>query len=171
MEGNRRFVRFQLRQSGKDTYPNHYDITVAGHLSAGETMRDAAREIQEEIGIPISFDELIPLGQIKEEAHGEVNGIPFIDREISDVFGCVCSLPLSSLKLQAEEVAGVYESDLEELLLLFEGEKTEASADGVEASLAGGEQKLTSRTVRLDQFVPREPGYYASLIRALRDCT
>lgn len=28
-EGNRRFVRFQLRQAGKDTNPGCYDITAA----------------------------------------------------------------------------------------------------------------------------------------------
>ncbi|MFX3633264.1 MAG: NUDIX domain-containing protein [Candidatus Pristimantibacillus sp.] len=171
-EGNRRFVRFQLRQSGKDTYPDHYDITVAGHLSAGETMRDAVRELEEEIGVIISFEELIPLGQLREESCDEANGIAFIDREVSDVFGCVCSLPLIELKLQLEEVAGVYGAELDQLIQLFEGKLPELIAEGVEAaSENGGGQLLASRIVRSELFVPRESGYYAGVMRALRDCT
>ncbi|WP_042168195.1 NUDIX hydrolase [Paenibacillus gorillae] len=170
-EGERRFVRFQLRQAGKDTHPGHYDITVAGHLSAGETMRDAVREIEEEIGISVAFEELIPIGQLREEGDGEVNGVPFIDREVSDVFGCVCDLPLTSLTLQAEEVAGVYEADLEELIRLFDGELTELTAEGVEVadSLSDGLQQTAQRTVRSGEFVPREG--YAEIMRALRACT
>ncbi|OUM94141.1 MAG: hypothetical protein A9Z00_00490 [Thermobacillus sp. ZCTH02-B1] len=32
-------IRFQRRAAGKDTFPDHYDITVAGHLASGETHR------------------------------------------------------------------------------------------------------------------------------------
>ncbi|SFF26784.1 Isopentenyldiphosphate isomerase [Paenibacillus algorifonticola] len=169
-EADRRYVRFQLRQSGKDTYPNCYDITVAGHLSAGETMRDAARELKEEIGVSASFDELIPLGQLREDCSGAAGGVAFIDREVSDVFGLVCSLPLMELQLQAEEVAGVYEADLEELLQLFEDELSELTAAGVAVDQGGG-QIASAKLVRAEQFVPREAGYYASVMRALRDCT
>lgn len=170
-EGNIRFVRFQLRQASKDTYPDHFDITVAGHLSAGETVRDAARELEEEIGLSVRFEELIPLGQVREESFGEVRGVPFIDREVSDVFACVCSLPLASLVLQAEEVAGVYEAELDELIRLFEGELNELYAEGVETSSHGGGQQPATRKVCAEQFVPREPGYYAGVMRSLRNCT
>lgn len=169
-EGNRRYVRFQLRQSGKDTYPDHYDITVAGHLAAGETMYDAVRELKEEIGVTVRFEELIPLGQLREESRGEANGIAFIDREVSDVFGCVCSLPLAELQLQPEEVAGVYEADLDQLILLFEGKLNELIAEGVEIASENG-VGYASRIVRSELFVPRESGYYAGVMRALRDCT
>ncbi|WP_127498886.1 NUDIX hydrolase [Paenibacillus glycanilyticus] len=169
-EENRRFVRFQLRQAGKDTYPGYYDITAAGHLSAGETMQDAVREIEEELGVAARFEDLIPLGVARKEMFGEAKGMPFIDREVSDVFALVCSLPLGDLKLQAEEVAAVFEADVELLIRLFEGELPELICEGVASSADGGLSKAT-RAVRAAEFVPREPSYYASIMRALRDCT
>jgi Isopentenyldiphosphate isomerase len=169
-EENRRFVRFQLRQAGKDTYPGCYDITAAGHLTAGETTQDAVREIEEELGVAARFEDLIPLGKARKEMFGEVNGVPFIDREISDVFALVCSLPLDALKLQAEEVAAVLEADVEQMIRLFEGELPALICEGVEITAEDGLSMVT-RAVRAAEFVPREPSYYASIMRALRDCT
>ncbi|MEV5029196.1 NUDIX hydrolase [Paenibacillus sp. LPE1-1-1.1] len=170
-EGNRRFVRFQLRQASKDTNPGCYDITAAGHLAAGETIREAIRELEEELGVAATFEQLIPLGQIREDASGEVNGKPFIDREVSDVFGLVCDVPLSELKLQPEEVAGVYEADLDELIAMFEGSLSEAAALGVELSDSAAPLTAVRRFVQAKQFVPRDFSYYASVLRALRGCT
>lgn len=169
-EGNRRYVRFQLRQAGKDTYPGCYDITAAGHLTAGETVQDAVREIEEELGVAARFEDLIPLGEARKEMAGEVKGVPFIDREVSDVFALVCSLPLDALKLQAEEVAAVFEADVEQMIRLFEGELAQLLCEGVELTAEGDRSKVT-RAVRAAEFVPREPSYYASIMRALRDCT
>lgn len=170
-EGNRRFVRFQLRQAGKDTNPGCYDITAAGHLSAGETIREAVRELEEELGVSASFEQLIPLGQIRENISGEVNGKPFIDREVSDVFGLVCELPLTELLLQPEEVAGVYEADLDELIALFERSLSAVSASGVELGDQNEQLTIVQRSVSAKQFVPREFSYYTSVLQALRGCT
>lgn len=169
-EENRRFVRFQLRQAGKDTYPGCYDITAAGHLAAGETVRDAVREIEEELGVTARFEDLIPLGETRKEMVGEAAGVSFIDREVSDVFALACSLPLDALKLQAEEVAAVFEADVEQMIRLFEGDLPELVCQGVETTAEGGLSKAT-RAVRAAEFVPREPSYYASIMKALRDCT
>jgi len=170
-EGDRRFVRFQLRNGDKDTYPNYYDITAAGHLAAGETMREAIRELEEELGVAASFEQLVPLGQARKEASGIAKGLPFIDREISDVFALVCDVPLADLTLQREEVAGVYEAELEELLALFEGSIAETIAAGVELQPEGGPMLRTERSVKASQFVPRDPSYYAKTISALRHLT
>jgi isopentenyldiphosphate isomerase len=170
-EGNRRFVRFQLRQAGKDTNPGCYDITAAGHLSAGETVREAVRELEEELGVKAEFEQLIPLGQTREQASGEANGVPFIDREVSDEFGLVCSVPLTELRLQPEEVAGVYEADLDELIAMFEGMVDEVTVSGVELVDETGRLAQAQRTVMANQFVPRETSYYACVLRKLHSCT
>ncbi|WP_424768689.1 NUDIX hydrolase [Paenibacillus sp. sgz302251] len=170
-EANRRFVRFQLRQAGKDTNPGCYDITAAGHLTAGETIREAIRELEEELGVSAEFEQLIPLGQIREEASGVVRGAAFIDREVSDVFGLVCEVPLAELRLQPDEVAGLYEADLEEMIAMFEGSRQEAAVQGVELDAASGLLIPVKRNVNANQFVPREPSYYASVLRALHGCT
>ncbi|MGO4547673.1 NUDIX domain-containing protein [Paenibacillus sp. 2TAB23] len=170
-EGDRRFVRFQLRQDSKDTNPGCYDITAAGHLAAGETIREAMRELEEELGVKASFEQLIPLGQIREDASGEVNGMPFIDREVSDVFGLVCEVPLLELKLQPEEVAGVYEADLDALIALFQGSLSEVSASGVELREPDAPLKAVQRSVQASQFVPRDFAYYVNVLQALHGCT
>ncbi|WP_379178956.1 NUDIX hydrolase [Paenibacillus sp. GCM10023252] len=170
--GDQLYVWFQLRQSGKDTYPNCYDITAAGHLSAGENVRAASRELEEELGIVAAFESLIPLGQHREESYGTACGVPFIDREVSEEFACVVDarFSLASLKLQASEVAGVYEAELGAMLALFEGEASSVNVHGVEISPSGELLAVSERSVRADEFVPREAGYYAGVMRALMAC-
>ncbi|MFD0959784.1 NUDIX hydrolase [Paenibacillus chungangensis] len=173
-EGSRQLVRFQQRHADKDTNPGCYDITVAGHLSAGETMQDGVRELEEELGVSAGFQQLVPLGQVREEESGYVNGKLFIDREVSDVFGLLCDIPLMELRLQPEEVAGVYEADIEELLALFKGELEEIAAQGVRLAIAPnsptGHLRLMSseRSIRADQFVPRDVSYYIDVLQKLR---
>nr|WP_202113131.1 NUDIX domain-containing protein [Paenibacillus sp. MMS18-CY102] len=169
-QGDDRFVRFQLRQLTKDTNPGHYDITAAGHLSAGETLAHAVRELEEELGVIVPFTSLHPLMQWREQAEGEVNGQPFIDRELSHVFGLVCDLPLTSFKLQAEEVSGIYEAKLEEMADLFEGKLAEIEAAGAELD-AAGHLMPTVRTVTATQFVPRDSQYYIDIFNKLRSLT
>ena len=56
------FVILQKRAPNKD-YPGKIDISAAGHLEAGETVRDGVREIEEELGLQVGFEDLIPLGR------------------------------------------------------------------------------------------------------------
>jgi len=170
-EAERRYVLFQLRTMNKDTNPGCYDITAAGHLAAGETMREAVRELNEELGVQASFEQLIPLGQIREQAEGIVNGSRYTDREVSDVFALVTDAPLASLSLQPEEVAGVYVADLEQLLALFEGSLAELRVAGVEAQPEGGPLLHKERIVLRSQFVPRDLSYYVNTLKELRHCT
>lgn len=53
----------QKRSRFKDTSPGKWDISVGGHLDAGETYLDAAlRECREEIGIEVGESDLEALG-------------------------------------------------------------------------------------------------------------
>jgi len=48
-------ILLQKRASDKDTYPDLWDISVAGHIGAGETPENAViRETEEEIGLSIT---------------------------------------------------------------------------------------------------------------------
>ncbi len=163
------FVRFQKRQSGKDTFPNRYDITVAGHLKAGETVRDAAREIEEEIGLLPHFEELVWIEDCREEAAGIAGGIPFIDREVSSVYAWASSASLAEFRLQREEVAGIYEADADELIDLFEGRRGRVDAAGYELPSADDGNMIPVRCeVAAEQFVERPSTYYGGLFRALK---
>ncbi|RAP74480.1 NUDIX hydrolase [Paenibacillus montanisoli] len=165
-EGERKLVLFQRRSTDKDTFPGYYDITAAGHLTAGETMREAAREIEEELGVPVPFETLIPLGEARHEATGFAKGAAFIDREISGVFGFVYDAPLASLTLQAEEVAGVYEADLSVMIALFDGERDHAAAAGFRLD-AGRHPVASEIQVKASEFVTRPSSYYSGVFRAL----
>jgi isopentenyldiphosphate isomerase len=166
-ENSRKLVMFQLRHAHKDTFPSHFDITAAGHLEAGETMRDAAREIEEELGIHAPFNTLLPLGGTRKEVSGIAQGIPFIDREISDIFGLIYDGPPAALRLQAEEVTGVYEAELAMMIALFEGKIQQLTAAGVELD-ATGLPRETTRLVQASRFVPRQASYYIDVFRALQ---
>ncbi|WP_314587510.1 NUDIX domain-containing protein [Paenibacillus terrigena] len=182
-EGANRQVLFQQRNALKDTFPNCYDITAAGHLAAGETVRQAARELEEELGLTVAFEALTPLGAAQYENTGEVRGVPFIDREYCHLFGVRCDQPLTSYRLQASEVAGLYQASLREMLELLAGACESVDARGIAfppgerpgqlasagAESADGVTALSVCSVRLTRhdFVPHGDAYYERVLTAL----
>jgi isopentenyldiphosphate isomerase len=59
-------VLWQLRGPFKDSAPSTWDHACSGHVSAGETVREAAvRELAEEVGIAISDADLEELAQVR----------------------------------------------------------------------------------------------------------
>lgn len=75
-----------LQQRGKDksTYPLKWDVSVAGHIGAGESPEISAfREVQEEIGVAIDVSGLDKIGVFKiEKKHSE----SLWDREFTHTF-------------------------------------------------------------------------------------
>lgn len=159
-------VLFQRRSDDKDTNPGRYDITAAGHLAAGETIEDAVREMDEELGLAVSFEELVPYGTVREESVGEVHGRRYIDREVSHVFGFVTDRPPRLFELQPEEVAGLYEADARQLLDLMEGRTANVQAEGIR--LRNGRAESDLADVRVSDFVPRDLSYYVEVIDFLQ---
>jgi isopentenyldiphosphate isomerase len=77
-------VLLQRRATTKGSWPGHLDASAAGHLLAGEAVRDGLREAEEELGVAYAFGDLEPLGVHRvadEERAGHVN------RELQHVFG------------------------------------------------------------------------------------
>jgi len=94
----------QLRAKEKILYPNKWDVSAAGHVSAGENIKTSAiREIKEEIGIKIRESDLEFLK--KFNVHIDYNGMS--NNEIYYVFTCKYDGPIDNLKLQTEEVAEI----------------------------------------------------------------
>ena len=96
-------ILFQKRGDDKDTYPGLWDISVAGHIAAGESsISTAIREAKEEIGIDINNSDL----ELLQVRLSEKIPTPFIiDNEYNHVFLCTLTNPLDELILQQEEVA------------------------------------------------------------------
>ena len=51
-------VLLQRRAATKASWPGRLDATAAGHLLAGEAVRDGLREAEEELGVAYAFDDL-----------------------------------------------------------------------------------------------------------------
>ncbi|SEG55769.1 NUDIX domain-containing protein [Paenibacillus sp. UNC499MF] len=176
-EGEGRMVLFQLRSSSKDTFPDKFDITAAGHLTSGETIQGASRELQEELGLSVPFDRLSLLFTVRTDERGTVRGRTFIDREISHVFGYASDWPLEAYTLQEEEVSGLYEAELHRLAALFEGTADSLEVRGVLAQSANGEGDgglsqadsgaASVRTVTKEDFVPHPDDYYLRVFELL----
>lgn len=103
-------ILLQKRSANKNTFPNLWDISVAGHIAAGEKIENAAiREIEEEIGLRIHKNELQKIG-VKKSTVKHKNGI--IDNQFHHIFIVKLTCKLTELKKQKEEVAELQLVDL-----------------------------------------------------------
>jgi isopentenyldiphosphate isomerase len=150
------YLFVQRRAAGKDTWPNKLDVTVGGHLEAGESALDGLREIEEELGLKVRADELAALGTRKAEKRISSG----IDREFQDVFLISRSLSPEDLRLREEEVAAVLRLRLDDVEALYGGAEVPAE------EWASGEIRSTS--VLLTDFIPDEDGYLLQAARAAR---
>ncbi len=98
-------ILLQKRSPNKDSYPNMWDISSAGHLTAGDdSLPGAIRELKEELGINISPEQLQLIGVRKITNRPSST---FINREFQDIYLLRLSLDLGNLILQEEEVSAV----------------------------------------------------------------
>lgn len=137
----------QRRAFDKDTWPGRLDVSVAGHLGAGESPLDGIREIEEEIGLSIEPERLIPLGARRVE-HEIPQGL---DREFHDVFLLIDSTHPAKLRLQKEEVDAIVSMKLEDARTMADGESVPAT------EYKGGE--TSSIRISLPDFVLGSGGY------------
>lgn len=108
-------VLLQKRSACKDSNPGSYDISSAGHVGAGDDILPAAvRELEEELGIRASKEQLhyvgIHYGAFEAVFHGKM----FRDREMSSVFVYTEPVEISDMTLQESEVEEVRWMDYEE---------------------------------------------------------
>lgn len=103
----------QKRGKLKQTYPQLWDVSVAGHVSAGESILEGAlREVKEEIGLDIQVSDLVAL-DIRKNTNRFDNGIT--DCEFQHVFLVHLKTDVSQLQIQESEVDAVRLFSFEEL--------------------------------------------------------
>jgi isopentenyldiphosphate isomerase len=93
-------VLLQRRARSKDSWPGRLDATAAGHLLAGEAIRDGLREAEEELGVAYAFGDLTELGvhRVDESAN----------RELQHVFAVRDERPLEAwTRFDREELDGL----------------------------------------------------------------
>ncbi len=110
-------ILLQKRSSCKDSHPGCYDISSAGHISAGDTPLPAVlRELREELGLSVSSKELQFIGLHKGSFDDTFYGTPFHDREFSHIYVLEKDVTPEELSLQESEIESVLWMDLEECI-------------------------------------------------------
>ncbi|WGK70132.1 NUDIX domain-containing protein [Candidatus Haliotispira prima] len=97
----------QLRSPEKDNFPGCWDVSIAGHVSVGETVEQGAlRELEEELGLGLQIRDLQFLFRMPYYGHYEND---LRDCEWQHVY--LARLPFgfdtSTLRLQQSEVSAV----------------------------------------------------------------
>ena len=103
-------ILLQKRALTKKVFPGLWDISVAGHIGAGEEiLASAKREVFEEIGLKLDEKNLIKIGtRIHQVKHK--NGIQ--DNEFHHVFIAELKVSIDELTIQKEEVDDIKLFDL-----------------------------------------------------------
>ncbi|WP_075620120.1 NUDIX hydrolase [Paenisporosarcina indica] len=158
------YIYLQIRSKNKKDYPNLLDITAAGHLLADETVKDGVREIKEEIGIDVAFEELKQLGIINYSVVKE----NFIDQELANVFLYLSENNFDDFTLQEEEVSGIVRAKFTDFTQLWYGERDEIEINGFEINNDGNKLIIKENITRV-KFVPHEISFYKEVIQKIQE--
>lgn len=156
-------IVLQRRAATKDVWPGRWDASAAGHVRFGETELEAAREIEEELGVRLALDALVPIGRHLEE-HVHPGGL--VDREIHATFVARCDHELDAYRPDPAEVDGLCAIEVGALLGLAEG-----TIDRAEVDLAATDRgALGHRRAHLaaSDLVPYAPAYLRRVAEAAR---
>ena len=156
------FMVVQRRGPDKDLFPNALDITAAGHYESGETINDGIREVKEELGIDVSYNDLVPLGVKFDVA--KVGDI--INREFDDVFLLDYDKDISDYKFQLEEVAGLAVFNIDDALEMYAGERKSIKVRTIMAHQTsdGYVRKEEDIDITPDDFIPRIDEYVQKVL-------
>jgi 8-oxo-dGTP pyrophosphatase MutT (NUDIX family) len=151
------YLLVQRRAATKDTWPGCLDVTSAGHLQSGEKpLEGGLRELEEEFGLEVGPERLVPLGtrRIEQEIEGGC------DREFHDVFLLFDTTPPEDLRPQEGEVEAVLRVRLGDAEALGDG--------GAAPAVEYAEGRIFAARVRLSDFVPNEDNYLPLVAGAAR---
>ncbi len=150
-------VYIQRRSQEKESFPGLFDCTAAGHLLAGESVEEGTREVEEELGLEVTMEDLQSVGIVQDE----ITQKNWKDREFTHIYVYECELRQSEVKLQEEEVEGLYLFNRKKLAQLFLRE---------EPLIAGFRFGTGERVViSLDDFVPHDASYFQFVAKMLTD--
>lgn len=110
-------VLLQKRCQTKDSWPGCYDVSSAGHIPAGvDFIPSALRELEEELGVTASPEELVFCGNRNIRADSTFHGKPFHERQYARIFALWRDQEAADFVLQQEEIDSVRWMGLEECI-------------------------------------------------------
>ena len=96
-------VLLKKRSASKKAWPNMWDVTVGGHVDAGEFGRQALiREAKEELGLDITDDDIKYL-----VGSTSIDTAKGINKHYNECYLILKDVDISEIKLQKEEVSEV----------------------------------------------------------------
>ncbi len=111
-------VLLQRRAPNKDSYPNMWDLSCGGHVTAGEDYQAAAiRELKEELGLVVDPEDLIELGKFKTSSRPRPD---FINNSIEKVYLLRTTRKLEDFTIQEDELSAIKYVPWRELRTMIE---------------------------------------------------
>ncbi|MFA6251103.1 MAG: NUDIX domain-containing protein [Candidatus Paceibacterota bacterium] len=112
-------ILLQKRVKTMKAFPSLYDISASGHISSGDTSRQAANgETKTEVGLDLPTSAFIFLGMIRQSIRKHDGG-KFIDNEWNDIYVAFAPddysiPPIESLDGEVEELRWISQSEFKE---------------------------------------------------------
>lgn len=164
-------VILQKKAPGRYSFdrPDYADITVGGHYHAGETIPDGVREVHEELGLPVTYTDLHPIG-LRQTA---VTLAPdYLEREFQHWHLLPLDLDLDAIPLADAEVSGLVDVDLNDAVALADGDVDTIPAryaTRTDTGLQYSEAALTS-TDLIPNYLKLDQLYLRLFVAARRYC-
>lgn len=153
------YVVFQKRSANKKSFPNFLDISAAGHYQAGERTEDGIREIVEELGIEVGFNQLHYLGIKFDVYRDDV----IFNREFCETFLYKDDRELNKYNIDCDEVTGLVQIKIQDGLNLFSNKADNIIATGIEYSYEKSNIEEIELNVTRDMFISRIDPYYGKI--------
>lgn len=129
--------------------PDYVDFTVGGHYQEGESIEEGIRELKEEVGMDVDFDDLVQLG-LRQTAHTITDS--FVEYEFQHLFLYPTTRKLEDFVPDASEVKGLIEIIIQDGINLLL-EKVDA-IPATSATLVNGEILRRDFYLTRKEFVP-----------------
>ena len=153
-------ILLQHRSQTKDCFPGYFNCSAAGHMRLGESMREAVRELQEELGVSDQLEDLVAFGTHRQE-HVHTSGL--IDREYHALHLLARRVEDAELRPDPVEVQGLAWVPGTELQELAEGRRTDSDVAYLQVS-ADGERTSTRRRLFASEIVPYDGQYHRRIV-------
>lgn len=141
-------VYFQIRKKEDKLY-----TTASGHIMAGETVKQGfGREIKEEIGIDVNYEEATFVDVYKFVMDKEKSdGTLFRDRAFSNVYICEYEGKDEDFKFDPDELNGLVKVSAKEALEIFKNKH--GKMNGTLIRYAEGKNTIESKIICFEDFL------------------